>query len=91
MGDSGDLQLRNVAVSHTALFKSIQAGAVGPLRNHRVWKGEKIININSTSLGGAPQGSISEHKASMQGVEQTRTLFLCWRIAVGQMYLNTQA
>lgn len=30
MGDSRDLQLRNVVVSHTALFQSIQAGAVGP-------------------------------------------------------------
>lgn len=29
VGDSKDLQLRNVAVSHAALFKSIQAGVVG--------------------------------------------------------------
>lgn len=40
MGDSGDLQLRNVAVSHTALFKSIQAGDAGPQEPQSVEGGE---------------------------------------------------
>lgn len=59
-----------------------------PPSNHRVWKGNKIINIDSTGLGEAPQGSISEREPSTQGAVQTRTQSLCSRMRMRETHLK---
>lgn len=60
VGDSKDLQLRNVAVSHTALFKSIQAGVVGLPGTTGCGRGRKSLILIAPALEqhpGAPSVS----------------------------------
>lgn len=60
VGDSKDLQLRNVAVSHTAPFKSIQAGSVGLPGTTECGRGRKSLIWIAPALEehpGAPSAS----------------------------------